>query len=95
MMEPYRATDPEFMERLEHFAFGEVVNEPGQELEPVTRHTAILATLLGCQGIDLFQEELPAALDAGVTACHGERDCLSGCGLPGDWPGTSLPESHK
>ena len=68
MMEPYRATDPEFMERLEHFAFGEVVNEPGQELEPVTRHTAILATLLGCQGIDLFQEELPAALDAGVTS---------------------------
>ncbi len=67
MMNNYRATDPEFMERFEHFAFDEVVNEPGQELEPVTRHMAILASLLGCQGIDAFREELPDALDAGVT----------------------------
>ena len=44
-----------------------MVNEPGQGLEPVTRHMAILATLLGCQGTDAFQEELPAALGAGVT----------------------------
>ena len=27
-------TDPEFMERFEHFAFDEVVNEPGEQLEP-------------------------------------------------------------
>ena len=67
MMENLRATDPEFMERFEHFAFDEAVNEPGQELEPVTRHMAILAALLGCQGMDAFREELPAALDAGVT----------------------------
>ena len=25
----------------QHFAFDEVVNEPGQELDPVTRHMAI------------------------------------------------------
>ena len=67
MMNNYRETDPEFVERFEHFAFDEVVNEPGQGLEPVTRHMAILATLLGCQGTDAFQEELPAALGAGVT----------------------------
>ena len=67
MMENLRAADPEFMERFEHFAFDEAVNEPGQELEPVTRHMAILAALLGCQGMDAFREELPAALDAGVT----------------------------
>lgn len=67
MMDDYRKTDPEFMERFEHFAFDEVVNEPGQELEPVTRHMAIMAALLGCQGIDFFKEELPSALDAGVT----------------------------
>ena len=60
-------TDPEFMERFAHFAFDEVVNEPGQQLDDVTRHLAILATLLGCQGIDAFREELPAALDGGVT----------------------------
>ena len=67
MMKNYRETDPEFMERFENFAFDEAVNEPGQGLEPITRHLAILATLLGCQGIDAFREELPCALDAGVT----------------------------
>ena len=63
----FRKNDPEFAERFEHFAFEEVVNEPGQQLDDVTRHLAILATLLGCQGIDAFREELPAALDGGVT----------------------------
>ena len=67
MMEYLRETDPEFMERFEHFAFDEAVNESGQELDPVERHMAILATLLGCQGKELFKEELPAAIDAGVT----------------------------
>lgn len=55
------------MERFEHFAFEEVVNEKGQELEPKVRYTAILATLLGCQGTDAFRMMLPKALDAGVT----------------------------
>ena len=68
MMEYLRETDPEFMERFEHFAFDEVVNEPGQQLDPVTRHMAILATLLGCQGKELFEEELSDALDAGITS---------------------------
>ena len=63
----FRKNDPEFAERFEHFAFEEVVNEPGQKLDAATRHLAILATLLGCQGIDAFREELPAALDSGVT----------------------------
>ena len=63
----YRETDPEFAERVEHFAFDEVVNEPGQQLDEVTRHMAILATLLGCQGTEAFRRELPQALDAGVT----------------------------
>ena len=67
MMKNYRETDPEFAERAEHFAFDEVVNEPGQQLDPVTRHMAILATLLGCQGAEVFRRELPQALDAGVT----------------------------
>ena len=67
MMKNYRETDPEFAERLEYFAFDEVVNEPGQQLDEVTRHMAILATLLGCQGAEAFRRELPQALDAGVT----------------------------
>ncbi len=66
-MKNYRETDPEFSERFEHFAFDEVVNEPGQQLDDVTRHTAIIATLLGCQGTEAFKAELPRALDSGVT----------------------------
>ena len=63
----YHQTDPEFAERFEHFAFDEVVNEPGQQLDNTTRYLAILATLLGCQGIEEFGAVLPRALDAGVT----------------------------
>ena len=66
-MKNYRETDPEFAERFEQFAFDEVVNEPGQQLDEVTRHIAILATLLGCQGTEAFRLELPCALDAGIT----------------------------
>ena len=66
-MNDYRKTDPEFAERFEHFTFQEVVNEEGQQLDDVTRHMAILATLLGCQGIDEFRLALPRALDAGLT----------------------------
>lgn len=62
-----KKTDPEFAERFEHFAFNEVVNEEGQQLEPVTRHLAILATLIGCGGVDAYCEILPKALDNGVT----------------------------
>ncbi|WP_314724636.1 carboxymuconolactone decarboxylase family protein [Enterocloster bolteae] len=60
-------TDPEFMERIEHFVLEEVVKEPGQELPDDTRYMAVLATLLGCQGLDVYREMLPKALNAGVT----------------------------
>lgn len=60
-------TDPEFMERFDHFALDEVVNEPGQELEDTTRYLAILAALTGCQGVVTFKEVLPKALDAGLS----------------------------
>jgi 4-carboxymuconolactone decarboxylase len=60
-------TDPEFIERFDNFAFDEVINQPGQGLDDKTRFTVILATLLGCQGIDEFRAMLPAALNFGVT----------------------------
>ena len=60
-------TDPEFMQQFERFALEEVVNEPGQQLEPTTRHMAILASLLGCQALDAFRWELPRALEAGLS----------------------------
>ena len=60
-------TDPEFAERFEHFAFDEVVNEEGQQLDAQTRNLAILATLIGCGGVDAYTELLPKAIQAGVT----------------------------
>ena len=72
-MSNYHQTDPEFMERFEHFAFDEVVNEEGQQLDDVARHMAITATLIGCQGIDEFKAVLPAALNCGVTPVEAKE----------------------
>ncbi len=63
----YYETDPEFMKIMEHFTLEEVVKEPGQELPEETRYLAILATLLGCQGMDVYKEILPKALDGGIS----------------------------
>nr|WP_312579262.1 carboxymuconolactone decarboxylase family protein [Sedimentibacter sp.] len=60
-------TDPEFMERFEAFAFNEVVNEPGQELDDETRFMSILATLIGCQGLDEYKIMLDQALENYLT----------------------------
>lgn len=59
-------TDPEFTELFANFAFDEVVNQG--DLDGKTRFTAILATLIGCQGIDAYRAMLPAALNFGVTS---------------------------
>lgn len=58
-------TDPEFIERFDNFAFDEVINQV--KLDDKTRFIAILATLLGCQGIDEFKAMIPAAMNFGVT----------------------------
>lgn len=61
----FLTTDPEFIERFDNFVFDEVVNH--DDLEDKTRFIAILATLIGCQGIDEYRAILPAALNFGVT----------------------------
>lgn len=58
-------TDPEFIERFDNFAFDEVVNH--DDLDDKTRFTAIIATLIGCQGIDEFRAIVPAAMNFDVT----------------------------
>lgn len=63
----YRKTDPEFAERAARFALDEVVNEPGQQLDAPTRWLAILAALVGCQGLDAYRTFLPHALDDGIA----------------------------
>ena len=74
-------TDPEFAERMEAFTLKEVVNEPGQQLEPVDRHLAILAALLGCQGLEEFRLAMERALEDGVDVfgytSWGPIDCVS------------------
>lgn len=67
----FKETDPEFIERFDNFAFDEVVNS--DDLDDRTRMTAILATLLGCQGIDEFRVMLPAALNFGVTPVEAKE----------------------
>ena len=68
-----KISDPEFAERFEAFANEEVVNEPGMELEEKTRYLAILATLLGCQGIEAFKVVLKEALYGAVTPVEAKE----------------------
>ncbi|MDO5389302.1 MAG: carboxymuconolactone decarboxylase family protein [Clostridia bacterium] len=58
-------TDPEFIEFFNNFAFDEVVNN--DDIDHKTRFTAVIAALLGCQGIDEFKELVPGALNFGLT----------------------------
>lgn len=58
-------TDPEFIELFDNFAFDEVMHE--SHLDDRTRMIAILATLLGCQGMDEFKAMLIAAYHLKVT----------------------------
>ena len=62
---PLWETDPEFMELFANFALDEVVNQG--DLDDAARMMAILAALLGCQGVEEYHVLLPAALRAGVT----------------------------
>lgn len=67
MMNEYRITDPEFVERVEHFTFDEVVTDPEQQLDEETRWLAILSALIGVQSAEAFRKLLPQALDAGLS----------------------------
>lgn len=60
-----KETDPEFYELFANFAFDEVAGQ--NDLDDRTRMMAILAALIGCQGVESFQVMVPAALNLGVT----------------------------
>ncbi len=64
-------TDPELIELFDNFAFDEVVNS--DDLDDRSRFLAILAALVGCQGIDEFKAMLPAALHFGVTPVEAKE----------------------
>lgn len=67
----FEKTDPQYTARFNNFAFDEVVNavvaDAKEPLDSKTRFLAILAVLLGCQGLDEFHLMLPAALNMGVS----------------------------
>lgn len=65
MKQPLANTDPEFVERFNYFAFDEVAAH--DNMDAPTRMMAVLATLIGCQGIETFKLLLPVALNLGVT----------------------------
>lgn len=77
VLDELAATDPEFIERFQNFAFDEVVGggaPQGQDpLDDRTRFLAILATLVGCQGVDEYRAILPAALELGVTPVEAKE----------------------
>lgn len=63
-------SDPEFIELFSNFAYGEVVEAAGAnhpDLTDARRSMAILAALMGCQGVDAFAMMVPVGLDAGLT----------------------------
>lgn len=62
---PFSCTDPEFIERLDNFTFGEV--PASDDLDDRTRLMAILASLIGCQGLDAFRALAKGAFNVGVT----------------------------
>lgn len=83
----WKKTGPEFVERFEHFAFDKVVNEDGQQLPGETRYLAILATLIGCGGVDAYEEILPRSMENGVFS-------RSGIALPLPGQATTTMESR-
>ena len=57
----YTDTDPEYSEILKNFVFDEVPSFQ-YRLDEKNKYICILATLLGCQGKELFEKMIPVAL---------------------------------
>lgn len=90
-------TDPEFVELFSNFAYDEVVNEPGAnhpDLDDSTRSMAILAALIGCQGLDDFELMVPVAFESGVGR-PGQGNRLPGGRISRFRPCTAVPEKDQ
>ena len=72
---------PEFADFFTDFACDEVVGQ--DDLDDRTRMMAILAALLGCQGLDEFKEILPGALNLGVTPVEVKEIVYQACAYLG------------
>lgn len=81
MLKELQKSDPEFAKLFEAFANDEVVYEAGMELDEKSRNLAILAALIGCQGIDAYKMMLKEALSGAITPLKTEK-VLSGAVTP-------------
>ena len=61
----FENTDPQYNAIIEHFAFDQVANDPTIKLNGDDHYLAILATLIGCHGLTMYQTMLSNALDDG------------------------------
>lgn len=67
----FKTTDPEFSSFFDAFAFEEVPSS--NDLPEKDRYLALLATLLGCQGVDEFRVVLSQALDGTLTPVEAKE----------------------
>lgn len=82
-MEALAATDPEFAERFAFFAGKEVPGEEAAVLPDRERCLAVLAALLGCQGVDEFRVMLPEVLDAALSPIEVKEVVYQACAYLG------------
>lgn len=64
-------TDPQFIRLFSEFAYDEVVHEPAANdprLDDTDRSIAIMAAIIGAQGMDAFDMMLPVAYGTGVSS---------------------------
>lgn len=76
MFEAYKNTDPEYAAILEQFAGHEVPEEAGAQLPAEDRWLAVLATLLGCQGVDAFRAVLQCLPYIGYPRSLNAMGCI-------------------
>ena len=74
-------TDPEFADFFANFSGDEDVNQ--DDLDDRTRMMAVLAALLGCQGVDEVREILPGALNLGLTPVEVKEIVYQACAYLG------------
>lgn len=72
VVEQFEVTNPEYAAIANSF-LDEVRSEEAVKLPERTRHLAILAALLGCQGVDAFRAEVADAVASGVTPAEVEE----------------------
>ena len=54
-------------DEIEKPDYGRVVKEEGRQLPDDIRYMAVLAALIGCQGVDEYRVIVPKAIEAGLS----------------------------